>query len=53
MKVKRIHCQLFIACVAVFVCTQTQQGVVKTRGRLGNNGAITPVKPLSAIVLNN
>ena len=35
---KRLFCLLFIFSVAIVICAQTQQGYVKTKGRLGNNG---------------
>ena len=35
---RRIASLLLMCCVAVVMCAQTQQGYVKTKGRLGNNG---------------
>lgn len=44
---KRICCLLFAACVAIVMCAQTQQGYVKTKGRLGNKGAVVKGSRLS------
>ena len=44
---KRICCLLLTACVATAVCAQTQQGYVKTKGRLENNGVVVKGSRLS------
>ena len=38
-------------CVSVVMCAQTQQGYVKTKGRLGSNGAVVKGSRLSGAVI--
>ena len=44
---KRLLGLLFITSIAIIMCAQTQQGYVKTKGRLGSNGTVIHGTPLS------
>ena len=44
---KRLLSLLFIASITIIMCAQTQQGYVKTKGRLGSNGTVIHGTPLS------
>lgn len=48
---KRVTSLLFMICVSVVMCAQTQQGYVKTKGRLGGNGAVVKGSRLSGAVI--
>lgn len=49
---KRSFCIVLLYVFAIVMFAQTQQGIVKTRGRLGNNGQLIPGERLSGVIVS-
>ena len=48
---RRFYSLLFMCCLALGCWSQSQQGYVKTKGRLGSNGAVVKGSRLSGAVI--
>ena len=47
--VKRALSLLVISCLSLAICAQTQQGYVKTKGRLASNGTVISGTRISGV----